>query len=140
MPSISADERRAVDAYEGAVLTCTEWVRANVEPGSPEWKNIRGMLDCYVRFGINVRADLVSGTGIWAAAEASEDRISIIGHALQKLLAGAWRLAPLGDRHRLLPFIDAARELGRGRRCGTWLIDEALNPASPRHSSWRPST
>jgi hypothetical protein len=113
MPDITPDERRAMDAYEGAVVTCAEWVREHVRPGTEEWKYARGMLDCFVRFGIKLREELVSGTGIWADPSQGVGRVTMLLRVSRKLLSSAWGHAPSRDRPLLWPFLKTMRELER---------------------------
>ena len=123
LPDLTPDERRAMDTYEGAVVLCATWVRANVPRHSAEWRNLHGMLDAFARHVIDLRQQLLAGTGYWADPSQAEARINQIVHCVQKLLRSAWWIAPKRDRPRLWPYMKAARELGRGRRVGTWLID-----------------
>jgi hypothetical protein len=55
-PDFTEQERQVLEAYEKAVVACTEWVRVHYALGTPDWKHVRGMLDTFVKYGINARA------------------------------------------------------------------------------------
>ncbi len=104
-------EREALDAFEGAVVACTEWVRRNVEPGTEDWRFYRGRLDCFVRWGIGAREQF----GRWPA---TPHRLRDILHALEKLLCGAYHAAGAESREALEPYVQVVERLTGGRGAG----------------------
>lgn len=108
---LSDAEREALDAYEGAVVACTEWVRHNVKPGTEEWRSYRGRLDCFVRWGIGARERF----GRWPD---HPRRLRDILHPLEKLLSGAYHAAGAEGREKLEPYVQVIERLTDGRGVG----------------------
>ena len=104
-------EREALNAYEGAVVACTEWVRQHVTPGTEEWRFYRGRLDCFVRWGISARERF----GRWPD---HPGRMRDILHPLEKLLGGAYGAAGAESREKLEPYVQVLERLTSRRGAG----------------------
>lgn len=127
-PDFMEQERLVLEAYEKAVVACTEWVRTHYEPGTSDWKHAHGMLDCFVRYGINARARYLDQL---AGSEPPPDQRQVRGdlHALEKLLTGAYNWAGAESREAFEPYVRLIEELTDGR--GVGLLDRIR----PRPSS-----
>lgn len=128
VPDFMEQERLVLEAYENAVVACTEWVRVHYTPGTADWKHVRGMLDCFVRYGINARARFLEQL---AGSEPPPDLRQVRGdlHALEKLLTGAYNWAGAESREKLEPYVQLIERLTDGH--GVGLLHLIRRRASP---------